>query len=108
MTQVRFKKMKGRKRTTPSGKHTVIRMSKKPSSRKCALCGGILHGVPKRGAGGLSKMSKTEKRPERVFGGVLCSGCVTRVLIEKTRIASGVIKREDVPLYRLRFVEMLK
>jgi hypothetical protein len=38
----------------------------------------------------------------------LCSGCVTRVLIEKTRLASKVINREDVPVYRLKFVDMLR
>ncbi|MFH0922928.1 MAG: 50S ribosomal protein L34e [Candidatus Micrarchaeota archaeon] len=108
MTQLRFKKMKGRKRTTSRGHSSVSKNASKPSARKCALCGTKLHGVPNKSPGDLTKLAKTEKRPERVFGGVLCSGCVTRVLIEKTRLASKVITREDVPLYRLKFIDMLK
>jgi len=108
MTQLRFKRLKGRKRSSPSGHKSVSTNASKPAIRKCALCGTRLHGVPKKSPGDLNKLSKTEKRPERIFGGVLCSGCVTRMMIEKTRLASGVITREEVPVYRLKFIDMLK
>jgi large subunit ribosomal protein L34e len=81
---------------------------RKPSPAHCALCHRRLHGVPRRGTGELAKLSRTEKRPERAFGGTLCANCTRDVLVDRARLQSGVLQEADVPLTRLRYVRMLK
>ena len=83
--------------------------AKKPSHAKCALCGNRLHAVPKRGIAGMRKLAKTEKRPERVYGGILCSGCTRRLLKEKARLKTGVISADELPdLRRASYIKALK
>ena len=81
---------------------------KKPSHAKCALCGAKLNAVPKRGTAAMRKLAKTEKRPERVFGGVLCGSCTRLVLKEKTRLKAGVLSPSELDLRRAAFVKSLK
>lgn len=107
MVQNRFKKLHGTKRKTVKNK-TVIHKQDKPSPAICALCGTKLHGVPRKGKAELSKLSKTQKRPERKFGGVLCSSCVTQLVKEKTRLQAGVIGEEEVSLMHLKYIRMMK
>lgn len=81
---------------------------KKPSRAKCALCSAQLHAVPKRSQGELSKLAKTEKRPQRVFGGVLCANCTRRVLKEKTRLKHKVISENELDLLRVKYAKALR
>jgi large subunit ribosomal protein L34e len=55
---------------------------RKPKNARCAECGAKLKGVPRLNANKAKKTSKTVKRPERPYGGVLCSKC-TRKKIKK-------------------------
>jgi large subunit ribosomal protein L34e len=58
------------------GSRTVLRYKKKkPSKHVCAECGQLLHGVPRGRPYEVRKLSKTKKRPNRPFGGYLCSKC---------------------------------
>lgn len=82
--------------------------SRKPSHATCALCAGKLNAVPRRRPSDLAKLSKTEKRPERAFGGVLCANCLSKIVKQKTRIASGSISPSAVPLHDMKFLKMLK
>jgi large subunit ribosomal protein L34e len=77
-------------RKTPSGKRTRLEVSKKPAGAKCAVCEKKLNAVPKRAPGELTKLSKTQKRPERVFGGVLCGECTRRTIIARERLKKGL------------------
>lgn len=79
----------------------------KKSHAKCGLCGRKLQAVPKSPRN-LLKASKTEKRPERKFGGVLCATCVETILKEKTRLSKGAIQENEVPLTHLKYIKMLK
>lgn len=81
---------------------------RKPRKARCALCKKLLQAIPARSRAGLRKLSKTQKRPERVFGGVLCTQCVQQLIKEKTRLKAGVLKREGVPLSRLKYIDALK
>jgi len=47
----------------------------RPGAAHCGRCGAVLHGVPRGRIVEIAKLSKTEKRPQRVFGGTLCAGC---------------------------------
>jgi large subunit ribosomal protein L34e len=56
---------------------SVLRYKKKKSNKHiCAVCGAILHGVPRGRSYELRKLSKTKKRPNRPFGGYSCSPCL--------------------------------
>ena len=107
MAQSRFERLRGTKRKTVKNK-TIINRRQKPSPAVCGLCGTTLKGVPKKTKAELAKLSKTEKRPERKFGGVLCSNCVSVLIKEKTRLQSGVIGMDEVPLTHLKYVRMMK
>ena len=55
---------------------------RKPKQAKCAECGAKLKGVPRLDANKARNTPKTHKRPERPYGGELCSRC-TRIRIKE-------------------------
>ena len=57
---------------TPGNRSAKFFVKKKPSKAACGHCGIILKGISTRSH---KKLSKTQRRPERPFGGVLCSKC---------------------------------
>ncbi|MBT4351300.1 50S ribosomal protein L34e [archaeon] len=59
----------------PGGSTVTHYNKKKPSKAKCAACGKLLSGVPRERPFKMQNMPKNQKRPERPFGGVLCSSC---------------------------------
>ncbi|MCK5022888.1 MAG: 50S ribosomal protein L34e [Candidatus Aenigmarchaeota archaeon] len=66
------------RKKTPGGR-TVNRYAGKNNSRaKCATCKKPLAGVPAGRDSDISKLSKSQKRPDRAFGGNLCSACSRR------------------------------
>ena len=71
---------------TPGGKTVIHYKHKKPSKAQCASCGKVLAGVPHVDAYRLKKMSKTKKRPERPYGGNLCSACMRKKIKEMSRL----------------------
>jgi large subunit ribosomal protein L34e len=76
---LRSRSKKRIKRRVPSGVSRIFYVRRKHHKAVCGICGKELSGVPwnhkviKRGA-------KTEKRPERPFGGVLCPDCLSTML----------------------------
>lgn len=62
-------------KNTPGGDNVLRYKKKKPSKHVCAECGAVLHGVPRGRPYEIRKLSKTSKRPNRPFGGYLCSSC---------------------------------
>ena len=70
---------------TPGSKTTIHYKKRKPSKAICAGCKETLAGVPRERPYKMENMAKTKKRPERPFGGVLCSSATKRVLIKKAR-----------------------
>jgi len=57
---------------------------RKPSKKLCPSCGSVLKGVLIERIS-KNKVAKTKKRPERAFGGVLCSSCARREIIKRNR-----------------------
>jgi large subunit ribosomal protein L34e len=104
MVEPRFRQAKTRKKKSPKGRPVKVYKGDKESQRVCALCGAKLHGVPRD----KKNKSKTEKRPERVFGGVLCGKCVQSIVKERARLENGYIEEKDVPVKRLKFLKQLK
>jgi len=48
----------------------------RPKKARCTECQKELHGIPREWT-----LSKTQRRPERPFGGVLCSGCTRKRIV---------------------------
>ncbi len=70
---------------TPSGKTKISYRIRKPGKATCANCGATLQGVPHTVKSKLRNMPKSQRRPERAFGGVLCSACAKREIIARSR-----------------------
>lgn len=73
---------------TPGGRAVVHYEKKKPGKPVCMVCGRPLNGVPALRPSGLSKLAKTEKRPERAYGGVVCHECLARGLRNAIRLGA--------------------
>jgi len=69
----------------PGGRTATHYKKRKPGIAKCKNCGDSLKGIPREFPIKMSKMSKTKKRPERPYGGSLCSKCTRSLVIEKAR-----------------------
>ena len=92
---------------TPGGKTVTSFFKGKASKKTCALCELPLHGVAHgKRKNEVSKLSKSEKRPSRVFGGVLCASCCTEIVSEAVKVKAGIKKFEDVPFAQSKYVHM--
>ncbi len=67
-------------RRTPGGTTTIHFERRRPKQARCARCGRPLGGVPRGRPRELRRMSKTSKRPQRPYGGVLCSRCLSEMI----------------------------
>jgi large subunit ribosomal protein L34e len=72
-------------RKTPGGRNTIHYVKRKPKIAHCSVCGAKLKGVPRERPYRMQNMAKTKKRPERPFGGVLCSACARQKIIDEAR-----------------------
>ncbi|MBS3123372.1 50S ribosomal protein L34e [Candidatus Woesearchaeota archaeon] len=77
---------------TPGGKSVLHYRRRKPSKPTCAGCGRVLAGVPQELPHDLKKIAKSSRRPERPYGGVLCTVCSRQLWKDKTRIEPTEVK----------------
>jgi hypothetical protein len=56
----------------------------------------------------LRKLSKTQRRPEAPFGGILCNNCREVVTIEAIKVQMGMKKANEVELRFAPYVQQLK
>tara|TARA_Y100000310_G_scaffold275670_1_gene292328 strand:+ start:5571 stop:5834 length:264 start_codon:yes stop_codon:yes gene_type:complete len=68
---------------TISGNVTKHFRKRKSAKRSCGGCGSTLKGVPHNIQSKFKNLSKTKKRPERPYGGVLCSSCMRKKMIQQ-------------------------
>ncbi len=87
MVEGRYKSRSYRRKTvrTPGGKLKVQYTRKKPGKAQCGQCGRALAGVPRVKQTKMKKIPKSSRRPERPYGGVLCSICTKKEIIKKAR-----------------------
>jgi len=71
----------------PGGRVKTRFKREKVSVLRCFRCGGFLHGSPRLIPSRLGKLSASQKRVERVFGGQLCHSCLRDAL--KSSVRSG-------------------
>ncbi len=55
---------------------------------RCVNCSRILPGVPNKTLSELNRLSKSQKRPQRMFGGQLCHACLKESLKQAVRSAT--------------------
>lgn len=77
---LRSRSKKRRYVRTPGGDVKIHYKKKKKGVPKCALCKKPLRGVP----ADPRDLSKTEKRPNRPFGGYLCHKCLENLILKET------------------------
>ncbi len=70
---------------TPGSEVHIHYRQRKPSKAICGTCAKPLAGVPRELPAVMRNMPKTAKRPERPYGGVLCSKCMRVMFKAKTR-----------------------
>lgn len=73
-------------RKTPGGRTVVHYKKRLPSKQRCAHCRALLKGVLRANIVDLRRTAKTKKRPERPYGGVLCSRCSREELKKLARV----------------------
>ena len=66
-------------------KVTTHHKRRKPAKSKCGKCGKVFQGVPNEIPAKMQNMPKTMKRPERPYGGCLCSKCMRELIKENAR-----------------------
>lgn len=71
---------------TPGGKNKTHYRIRKPKKLTCHKCKKPLHGIPHLIHSKFKNLAKTKKRPQRPFGGVLCSSCSRKEIIYRTKI----------------------
>ena len=69
----------------PGGTTKLVYKKRKPKKAKCSICGAALKGVPRENATKMKNLAKTKKRPQRPYGGVLCSMCMRKLMVSKAR-----------------------
>ena len=79
---------------TPGGDVRIRYERDLPKKPTCPLCGrklfGVIRGIPSF----VRKFSKTEKRPSRPYGGVLCPRCMRRIMKLKIRTGKDIVIRK--------------
>jgi len=82
---LRSRSLRKIRKNLPGGASIIHYIRKRPKKAVCAKCGKPLHGV----AGGLTSkvrgLAKSKKRPERPYGGKLCSKCAREELKKNIR-----------------------
>jgi len=82
MPQTRYRSRTFRRvaKTTPGGKRVVHYERKHNAKPKCAECSAVLAGVPRGTPSQVRKLPKTQRRPDRPYGGKLCTKCMRKAI----------------------------
>ena len=75
---LRSRSLRKLRKKTPGGRTVMHYERRKNSKAKCAVCKKALAGVPIGKDSDIAKLPKSKKKPERAFGGNLCSSCMRR------------------------------
>tara|TARA_Y100000310_G_scaffold138289_2_gene137238 strand:+ start:38751 stop:39026 length:276 start_codon:yes stop_codon:yes gene_type:complete len=82
---LRSRSLRKVKKKLPGGRLTTHFEKKKSSRAKCGSCGVLLAGMTAARVGRAAFATKSKKRPERPYGGVLCSKCMRQKIVAKVR-----------------------
>lgn len=103
----RSKKTKFRRKA--GGKSRRIFVKGKPGKHHCALCKGVMHGMPHgKTQAEVGKLSKTERRPSALFAGTLCGKCRHLVVGQAAQVEAKAKTMDDVELRLREYVKLVK
>ncbi len=86
---------------TPGNRIVRHKRREKTSKHVCGLCGSVLSGVPRGKGSEIKKMTHSQRKPSRPFGGQLCSRCTRNIIKLRAKLNAKLIEQKDVPI-RLR------
>ena len=69
-------------RKAPGGKVNIQYKKPKPKIAHCSKCRAILKGVPRELPLRMKNLAKTKKRPQRPYGGMLCTKCLRQKILD--------------------------
>lgn len=78
--RLRSRSLKRECKRTPGGKPVIHYRRKRAGKAKCASCKSPLNGVPALRPSELRKLPKSKRRPNRPYGGNLCSRCMRNLI----------------------------
>ncbi|MBI5871810.1 50S ribosomal protein L34e [archaeon] len=81
--RLRSRSLRRIQRRVPGGRTVMHFKKRKPNIAKCAHCKKPLAGVPRLRPYKMKNLQKTKKRPERKYGGILCSACTRRKIMQE-------------------------
>jgi large subunit ribosomal protein L34e len=87
--QYRSRSLRRVKKKMPGGTTRLVYDKRKPGVARCAICSIELKGIPRLRPFKARNAPKTEKRPERAYGGFLCGSCLRLKLKEEARLAQA-------------------
>lgn len=70
---------------TPGGETKLTYKKRKNAKPHCALCKAVLPGVARGTKTQVRALPKSARRPERPYGGQLCSACMRKTIVAKAR-----------------------
>ncbi|MGC8587225.1 MAG: 50S ribosomal protein L34e [Candidatus Micrarchaeia archaeon] len=87
-------------KVTPKKRHVIHYKRKASSLPHCAICGKELNGIP-----GRNKLEgKSLRTNSRIFGGVLCASCASRVIKLASRVENGELRLTDISVRDKEYV----
>jgi len=85
-------------RKTPGGITVTHYNYKLHSKHLCAICKEVLHGKPRVRPAEMKHLGKSERKPERPFGGMLCPQCSRLIMMYRAKVKYNVMSKDDVPI----------
>lgn len=87
MVTVRYRSRTFRRvyQTTPGGTNQILYKRRRNAKPQCSKCEAFLPGVARGTKTQVLAIPRSARRPERPYGGMLCSACTRRVIIAKVR-----------------------
>jgi len=88
----------------PGGKTKLtFRKKKHTDKHRCAICKNVLQATHSK-----KKLTKTQRKPERLFGGHLCHKCTDKVVTYAARLKEGIIAVDDIEIRFRPYVKQVK
>ncbi len=96
-TKSERRKARAFRRTTKETR--MITVDEKHSKHRCALCQNTLSGVPHgKNVAQRKKLSKTQRRPTGMLGGILCGSCRSLIVSETAKVKAEIKQTSEVDL----------
>ncbi|MDE1851517.1 MAG: 50S ribosomal protein L34e [Candidatus Micrarchaeota archaeon] len=87
-------------RVTKSNRHVIHFKRRKNSAAHCAICRTELNGI----SPGARYRGRSASSNARLFGGVLCAACTSRIIKLASRIEHGEMKLNDIRMTEKGYV----